>query len=134
LSAVTGGSNLSAPSEARTPLDSSREVRSHPAQEFAVTVAYILDVPMNADALDAAVGQLGVGPGKAPEGQIAHIEILTAKGARVIDVWESPEAYQTFMERRLGPILGAMGAPPIDPPEPLPVHRVFVAQVGAAAQ
>ena len=99
-----------------------------------MTVAYILDVPMDADALDAAVGQLGVGPGRSPDGQIAHIEILTPQGSQVIDVWESPEAYQTFMEQRLVPVLGAMGAPPIDPPEPLPVHRVFVAEVGAAAR
>lgn len=100
-----------------------------------MAIAFVLDVPgMGAEALDAAVGQLGVGPGKAPDGQIAHIEIITAEGAKVIDVWDSPQAYETFMEQRLGPVLGGMGAPPIDPPEYLPVHRVFVAEVGAAAQ
>lgn len=99
-----------------------------------MAVTFTLDMPgMTREQLDALVQQLGAGPGKVPDGQIAHIEAITDDGAQIIDVWESAEAYERFMQERLGPIFAAAGMPPIDTPRMLEVHRVFVAEVGAAA-
>ena len=99
-----------------------------------MAVTFTLDMPgMTREQLDGMVQQLGAGPGKVPDGQIAHIEAITDDGARVIDVWESVEAYERFMEERLGPIFAANGMPPFDMPQMLEVHRVFVAEVGPAA-
>lgn len=99
-----------------------------------MAVTFTLDMPgMTREQLDALVQQLGAGPGKVPDGQIARIEAITDDGARVIDVWESAEAYERFMQERLGPIFAAAGMPPIDTPPMLEVHRVFVAEVGPAA-
>ena len=99
-----------------------------------MAVTFMLDMPgMTREQLDGLVQQLGAGPGKLPDGQIAHVEAITDTGARVIDVWESAEAYERFMQERLGPVLAAAGVPPIDTPPMLEVHRVFVAEVGLAA-
>jgi hypothetical protein len=99
-----------------------------------MAVTFTLDMPgMTREQLDGLVQQLGAGPGKVPDGQIAHIEAITDDGARIIDVWESAEAYERFMQERLGPIFATAGLPPIDTPRMLQVHRVFVAEVGSAA-
>lgn len=99
-----------------------------------MAVTFTLDMPgMTRDQLDGLVQQLGAGPGMVPEGQIAHIEAITDEGARIIDVWESADAYERFMQDRLRPILAAAGVPPIGTPPMLEVHRVFVAEVDPAA-
>ena len=99
-----------------------------------MAVTFTLDMPgMTREQLDGLVQRLGAGPGKVPDGQIAHIESITDDGARITDVWESAEAYERFMQERLGPIFAEAGMPPTDPPPMLEVHRVFVAEVGPAA-
>jgi hypothetical protein len=53
-----------------------------------MAVTFTLDMPgMTREQLDGLVQQLGAGPGKVPDGQIAHIEAITDDGARIIDVW-----------------------------------------------
>ena len=54
-----------------------------------------------------------------PDGWIAHTAQDLGGKIRVIDVWESPEAFGAFAESRLGPTIAeTLGddAPP--PPEP----------------
>ena len=79
-----------------------------------MAVTFTLDMPgMTREQLDGLVQQLGAGPGKVPEGQIAHIEAITDDGARIIDVWESAEASEHFMQERLGRPLAAAGMPSV---------------------
>ena len=100
-----------------------------------MAVTFVLDMPgVTRAQLDALDGQIGVGPGESPAGQIAHIEAITPDGARIIDVWESEEAYGRFMTERAGPVLAAAGLPAIDPPPMHPVHRIFVAKDAPGAR
>lgn len=91
-----------------------------------MAIGFVLDLPgLTAEQLNTAASKLGIAApdGKSPEGQIVHIELLTPEGARVIDVWESEEAYGAFMAH-LGPIMGDFGIPPFDPPPLLTPLRV----------
>jgi hypothetical protein len=57
--------------------------------------------------------------GNPPDGLIAHSARMDGDTLRILDIWESPEAFGAFAESRLGPgIAEALGddAPP--PPEP----------------
>ncbi len=50
---------------------------------------------------------------EAPEGLILHSAGQGEQGYYVYDVWESREAFERFMEEKLGPALGeVMGGPP----------------------
>lgn len=51
-----------------------------------------------------------------PDGLILHVAGPTDEGVRVIDVWESEEAWQRFRTERLDPAIAALGGPPR--PEP----------------
>src|SRR5438876_11146489 len=50
---------------------------------------------------------------EAPEGLIVHSAGQGEQGYYVYDIWESREAFERFMEEKLGPALGeVMGGPP----------------------
>ena len=50
---------------------------------------------------------------EAPEGLIAHSAGQGEQGYYVYDIWESREAFERFMEEKLGPaIREVMGGPP----------------------
>lgn len=44
-----------------------------------------------------------------PAGMLTHIAMHAETGVRVVEVWESQEAYDTFVRDRLGPALEKMG-------------------------
>ena len=75
---------------------------------------FIMELPMTQqeyDALDAAVGP------EDPEGLILHTGSLTGSGIRIIDVWESKEAYERFEREQLMPAWASLGGdPPAGPP------------------
>jgi hypothetical protein len=63
------------------------------------------------DQLLAEAGYRPKGPG-AP-GCIFHHAVKTDSGFRVVDVWESQEAFDKFAQERLGPLAQEFGlAPP----------------------
>jgi hypothetical protein len=45
------------------------------------------------------------------EGQVSHVAGATQNGFCVVDVWESREHFDRFMEERLGEQLGRAGVP-----------------------
>ncbi len=76
---------------------------------------------------DRVAAEIGDDP---PEGLILHVVGRRGDSFRIIDVWESEDAYMRFRDERLGPtvekVLGpeamAQGPPPI---EPLDVHHMI---------
>jgi hypothetical protein len=71
--------------------------------------------PDQYDALDAALDPKG----DPPDGLIAHSARFDGDTLKILDIWESPEAFGAFAESQLGPAIGeTLGddAPP--PPEP----------------
>src|SRR5688500_2872163 len=66
----------------------------------------------------AVNGKLGIdaetGIGDWPAGLVSHAGGPTSDGFAVLEVWDSKEQQETFMQERLGAALEAGGAPPPD--------------------
>jgi hypothetical protein len=54
-----------------------------------------------------------------------HVVAMTDNGVRVTDVWESAEAFDTFVRDRLMPGVKELGIPGEPQVEILPAHAVF---------
>jgi hypothetical protein len=78
-----------------------------------------LEIPITPDQYDAVDAALDP-QGDPPEGLIAHSARFDGDTLRILDIWESPEAFGAFAESRLGPTIGeTLGDDaPDGPPEP----------------
>ena len=66
----------------------------------------------------------------APPGGIFHVAWFEDGGLRVLDVWETPDQFQAFVDTRLGPgtaKVGIAGEPQVTF---APAHRVFDVSTG----
>jgi hypothetical protein len=71
--------------------------------------------PDQYDAVDAAVDPKG----DPPNGLIAHTARFDGETLKILDIWESPEAFEAFAESRLGPgIAETLGDDAPGPPHP----------------
>ena len=61
---------------------------------------------------DEILGKMGLTPGGAtPPGAISHWVAKTDDGMRVVDVWETREAYDQFAAEKIGPYSAEAGSP-----------------------
>lgn len=82
--------------------------------------------PDQYDAVDAAMNPQG----DPPDGLIAHSARFDGETLRILDIWESPEAFGAFAESRLGPTIGeTLGddAPPAPEPKFTELHNAYSA-------
>jgi hypothetical protein len=63
--------------------------------------------------------------GDVPPGGLFHVAAVGERGLRVSDVWDSAEAFQAFVERRLMPGVKQLGITSEPRVELLPVHALF---------
>lgn len=84
--------------------------------------AYCQDMPGVTEEMAGRVDR-AVGP-EPIAGLVAHVSGPSQTGWRIIDVWESEEAWKNFNTERLGPALrvATQGSPP--PQRPFDVHSV----------
>jgi hypothetical protein len=62
------------------------------------------------DQYDRAMELMGLeNGGQAPPGALFHWAAATDSGLRVVDVWESREAFDRFAEEQIGPHTAAAG-------------------------
>lgn len=81
------------------------------------------------DQYDQAIERMGLLPGgPAAREELFHLVIQTDAGFRVIDVWESREAFDHFFETRIRPVGPEVGM--AEPPEiqVFEVRNYFVGQ------
>lgn len=62
---------------------------------------------------------------QAPDGAKYHVASFDDDGLRVTDVWDSADAFNTFVEQRLMPGVQAVGIAGQPEVEILEVHRIF---------
>jgi hypothetical protein len=89
-----------------------------------MAIAMLLEWPgMTQDQYDAVIQDLDLG-GKAYQGGIFHVAGPMEGGWRVVDVWESQAAFDTFMQQKLGAALQKNG---LQPPQVKvwPVHNTL---------
>jgi len=66
--------------------------------------------------------------GNPPDGLIAHSARVDGDQLRILDIWESPEAFGAFAESRIGPTVGeTLGddAPEIPEPKFTELHNAY---------
>jgi hypothetical protein len=63
--------------------------------------------------------------GDRPDGALFHVATFTEEGARVTDVWESAEAFQSFVDDRLMAGVRAAGIEGDPEVEVIPTHAIF---------
>ena len=70
------------------------------------------EIPATKEQYDQVNEKLGV-PADPPQGLLIHTAEETSNGMRVVDVWESEDAYNKFNEERLGAaVVEVMGPAP----------------------
>lgn len=74
-------------------------------------VGVIMDFPGGTlDQYDDVIEKMGLG-GRAPENAHFHWVTETDDGIRVIDVWETREAFDAFAQEKIGPLTAEAGLP-----------------------
>jgi hypothetical protein len=80
-----------------------------------VAVCIIMEFAgMNAEQYEALMNQLrlrGVNPAF-PNGVVSNVVGFTRDSALVVNVWNTKQLFEDFLENRLGPALGAVGGLP----------------------
>ena len=92
-----------------------------------MAVMVTLDFDAAADKYDAADKAINA-KGDPPDGLIAHTAQDLGDKVRIVDIWESTDAFGAFMENRAGPAIGeALGddAPAIPEPEFTELHNAY---------
>ncbi|MGN6332032.1 MAG: ester cyclase [Motilibacteraceae bacterium] len=96
-----------------------------------MAITFTIDVPGDEQVgqhLDDIRRHLGIsGDADVADGMLAHLESRTATGYRIVDVWESEDAFECFFAERLSAAFDAAGYRPIE-------QRPQVEQVVALAQ
>jgi hypothetical protein len=90
-----------------------------------VAYAFVQDVASSWEQYELVTSPL-VDP--APPGLILHAAGPTDEGFRIIDVWESEDAWRRFQTERVAPAIAALGGPARPEPtfrELQPAHLVF---------
>ncbi len=95
-----------------------------------MAVTFILEIPGGtAEQYDEVMEKIGLaGPNPPiPEGALFHCAYATESGWRVIDVWESEEAFGRFFAERLGDALQSAQVLLSEPPRFYQVHNLLIA-------
>lgn len=67
-----------------------------------MTYAIVSDIPASWAVYEDIAAEVG---DRAPDGLIVHVAGRTDEGFRIIDVWETEEAFLRFEQERLGPVV-----------------------------
>ena len=89
------------------------------------TFAYVQDVEADYSNYERVQEELGE---EAPEGLIVHVAGPTPRGFRIIDVWDSEDAWERFLRERLEPArerAGVTGVAPAPHFESLAVRNTW---------
>ena len=79
---------------------------------------------VTSDQYDAVMARLGLDANPAAGG-VLHVAALTDEGLEVCDVWQTEQAFQSYLEQRLLPVvseLGISGEPEI---RLVPLHNLY---------
>ena len=73
-----------------------------------MAIAFLIETPgITPEQGQALIKEMGLSA--PPPGQILHIEGPMDGGLRVVDVWESQEAFEAFVSSRLAPACQRLG-------------------------
>jgi hypothetical protein len=87
-----------------------------------MAIGIVIEIPGGTKAQYDAVMQKLQLNGRLPTGGLYHVAGPMEGGWRVVDVWESEEAFQRFFQTKLGHAIKEAGVPPFHP-KVFPVHN-----------
>ena len=87
-----------------------------------MTYAFTYDVPIGAETYARIKEGLGL---ERPDGLIVHLAWRTDTGLRYVDVWQSKDQYEAFVEQRLHPVVHPVLEEMLGFVPPEPVHTVL---------
>ena len=71
-----------------------------------MAVGVLIEFPGTAEQYDQVNEKMGMGDDQ-PQGMLVHTAAEVEDGSmRIMDVWESADAFESFSENRLGPAVG----------------------------
>ncbi|MBK9714161.1 MAG: hypothetical protein IPO81_23080 [Kouleothrix sp.] len=75
-----------------------------------MALAFLIEIPeMTPEQGAAVLRELGV-QNRPPAGQVLHVEgPMEGGGMRIVDVWESQEVFQSFVQEQLAPAFSRAG-------------------------
>lgn len=92
-----------------------------------MAVAMLMHWPgVTSDQYDAVMAKLGL-DANPPAGAVLHVASETNHGIEVFDVWQTEQAFSSFLDQRLLPVvseLGITGEPQISI---VPLHNLYAA-------
>ena len=89
-----------------------------------MAVAFLVEFPGGTQEQYDKVTEMLQLSGKTPPGQIFHVAGPMEGGWRIVDVWESQEAFDNFLQTKLGPALQEAGSLPPQT-KVWPVHNIL---------
>ena len=88
---------------------------------MAVLLEQVMPEGVGMDMLDEVTTEMGVDTNP-PAGLVAHVHLMQNGRARIVDIWDSAEAFETFRNDRLDPavrqVMERHGIPVDGAPEP----------------
>src|SRR5262245_47602867 len=104
-----------------------------------MAVAMFMEWPgVTQEQYDAVIEDLNLDQNP-PDGGLFHLASLTDDGLRVVDLWESAEAFDAFSAERMMPAVQNAGIESVPTIDVLPVHNVYapgldvIAHMGASS-
>jgi hypothetical protein len=75
---------------------------------------------------DAVMARLGL-DARPAAGAVLHVATLTDEGLEVYDVWQTEQAFQSFLEQRLLPVADEVGLEGEPDVRLVPLHNLYAA-------
>jgi hypothetical protein len=79
---------------------------------------------LDADTYDKVSQEMGISDQNLPDGLISHTAAPADGGMMTVDVWESMDKFDSFMESMLMPAMEKVGVPVPDNPQPPEQYEV----------
>jgi hypothetical protein len=92
-----------------------------------MAVAMLMHWPgVTSDQYDAVMARLGL-DANPPAGAVLHVAAVTDEGIEVWDVWQTEQAFSSFLEHRLLPAVGELGISGEPEIRLVPLHNLYAA-------
>ena len=79
---------------------------------------------MTGDQYDALMARLGLDANPAAGG-VLHVAAVTDEGVEVCDVWQTEQAFSSFLEQRMFPVVSELGIGGEPDVRVIPLHNLY---------
>ncbi len=94
-----------------------------------MATAMLMEWPnVTAEQYEQVMALLGL-DARPPAGGSFHVAGITRDGLRVLDIWDSQQAFETFQRDRLAPAVEAVGIKSSPKVQFFPVHNIYTPNI-----